>query len=802
MMMRRAFSILACLLHVSTAFRLDESAFPFLRGRGVDTSDQQDRRSLQEGGTPYQSPQDLVGPSYASGISYNKASKALHITGSTFGNAWGEWSGATPACFYAVLDVVNDQSPTAVYSTTIGNDGVSQACSNVLVDEAFSKVFIVGHSLSGGPLQELENVASLIDTVMFGMVADLQYTDIGNKAEPPTLIGGGVLQGSEVVYPIGIAKEEGENVVYVVSMELDGNRPNNEYSDGLRQDPSQVFQYGNDYSMRVAAHPLNTSTTATGLTQTMLAHTWTLDLSPKGENSAVENIAGIVKLGDYIFVGGSTAGDGTGFGERNEDGNDIDGFVTRISANDGNIPTQTQVQNELGSNPTWRAWSFSDPSGTGSQERINGVCVSERQQSFVFATGWTEGHVENAEVETRQKRAFLAKIRISDMSAVWTEHIEGNISSADVQGISCVVSGDGSSVYFAGNVKNGFIPGSGTSNSFGDSDVFITKVDVGGGDMDGQVLFTRQFGTSASDTLAARNGLEMVGDSGDNVVIVGNTEGSMYRSKAVEETDFSTLFAVVMSSDGRFTPPASTSPGHVPSTPAAPPATPVNPTPSTPATTVPPPVTTPAPPTPSPPPPSNNELSKAKSRRREKWEALTIVLIVGICATVLAMCTQQYLYHKREASTDRVKVLDYLQNFDVEDIDLKHSATGGWHCSYVNDLARGINNQHSLSLDRGFMGEADYQETAFDPLNSAASPPTSPESKVLEDSLFVIDDGEEMLTFGNDRSTRDGLGSAYRDTWRSSSRDLNGKGKNKSRRNLTGRSRSSRKKDTWGSEII
>ena len=36
------------------------------------------------------------------------------------------------------------------------------------------------------------------------------------------------------------------------------------------------------------------------------------------------------------------------------------------------------------------------------------------------------------------------------------------------------------------------------------------------------------------------------------------------------------------------------------------------------------------------------------------------------------------------------KVLEYLNDFDVDDIDLKQSATGGYHCSYTNDLAHGL----------------------------------------------------------------------------------------------------------------
>lgn len=781
MLPRSLLLALLCLGHATVAVKLNDWAYPF----GTTTPHR--RRRLQNGA--FQSPVDSQGSSFVSSVSFNKASQALHLVGSTYGSTYGTWSGGTSACFYSVLEL-DGESPVVSHQQVLGNEGVTQACHNVLVDEPKNRVYVAGHTTVGGVLQQFEDEWDFESiTTVYGTLLDLNYdTSITNPAEVPRLAGGYVYQEGAVEYSLGVAKEADENRLYTVTMSLNPLPAKN--SIPTTEDPTQTFEYSGFYTMVVSAYELNDAGADTStLARTLGIRLWPTELVP--DEFPLVDIAGIAKLGSNVFVAGTTAGHGKGFGRRNQPGADLDGFVSKLSAASGDIPAPDETILGAATDPatqapdpyTWRAWSF-----TAANERIHGLCTSEQTQEYIYATGSTRGFVGDQSIVEAKKKAFIAKIRISDMSQVWVQHVGAKNLETEVEGISCTVSGDGSAIYFAGNVKNGVVEDSGIAAPYGESDVFIAKIDNAASPTEGQVIFVKQFGSAGDDTIARRGGLETIGVAGDKVVVVGNTKGGMYRDQS--GTDNSSVFAVVVSQDGTFSMPTGT--GSAPSPPAPP--TPVAPTPA--ATPNPPAANPPPTPTPTSAPtyrdvqtgPILAPPKKEESSGGGSWRALLILLVLGIFFTVLAMCGHNYWYQKREATTDRSKVLDYLQHFDVEDVDLKHSATGGWHCSYVNDLSRGINvqtNPNGSYMDRGFMGDSNYHDATFDPLNSAGSSPNSPESKVLEDSLFVIEDGEEMLTFGNDRTERSGLGKQYSRKW-----TMNGKGKSR------------RKSNEWGREII
>ena len=49
----------------------------------------------------------------------------------------------------------------------------------------------------------------------------------------------------------------------------------------------------------------------------------------------------------------------------------------------------------------------------------------------------------------------------------------------------------------------------------------------------------------------------------------------------------------------------------------------------------------------------------------------------------------------------QMSVYAYLQEFDVQDIDLRRAPTGGWHGTYRNALASGVNRHTTLSGTSG-----------------------------------------------------------------------------------------------------
>jgi hypothetical protein len=120
-------------------------------------------------------------------------------------------------------------------------------------------------------------------------------------------------------------------------------------------------------------------------------------------------------------------------------------------------------------------------------------------------------------------------------------------------------------------------------------------------------------------------------------------------------------------------------------------------------------------------------------------------MIVGVVFScigmlALAMFIRRKTASNREVSTDRSKVIQFLNAFDVEDIDLKHSATGGWHCSYSNDLARGRNRRSERGSVFGHL--APLERTMVSPSSGNDSLLTAPltDNSLLQDSLFMDDD--------------------------------------------------------------
>jgi hypothetical protein len=75
---------------------------------------------------------------------------------------------------------------------------------------------------------------------------------------------------------------------------------------------------------------------------------------------------------------------------------------------------------------------------------------------------------------------------------------------------------------------------------------------------------------------------------------------------------------------------------------------------------------------------------KAKGTYRYGMLVFIVVLVMVLVAGYVMQSRRQ-----AEQTTERALVFSYLQAFDVEDVDVRHSATGGWHGTYVGKLAQG-----------------------------------------------------------------------------------------------------------------
>jgi hypothetical protein len=258
----------------------------------------------------------------------------------------------------------------------------------------------------------------------------------------------------------------------------------------------------------------------------------------------------------------------------------------------------------------------------------------------VYIAGTTQGLMPVAvdSAAPAGTSAFLMKFHVISMKPVWTKQL-GSISASRfhkgiARGMACAVTPNGESVWLGGVVEdNGVIENesSGRTKSHGGKDIFVAKIDT----YNGHLSMVKQMGTAKDDQLARRGGL--VADTDGNAVVIGNTYGSFYRTRSPNETA-SDVFVLTVS---LFTGETVASAGA------------------------------------------------ATKQASGGGVAGTVLLLSALVAVVAVGGLYLSRRFKGQAATDRSEVTTYLGGFDIEDVELKHSATGGWHCNFINGLSHG-----------------------------------------------------------------------------------------------------------------
>jgi hypothetical protein len=206
-------------------------------------------------------------------------------------------------------------------------------------------------------------------------------------------------------------------------------------------------------------------------------HQWTRQLGTSGFD--VSNGVSADGLGNvYIsgYVDGSLAGPSAG-------GDDV--FVAKYDAL-GNLLWTRQF-------------------GTARSDHSNGVTTDTLGN--VFISGTTNGSLVPSDVHPNDFDSFVGKYRATG-DLVWLRQF--GTTEFDV---GAAPSADG-----LGNVfLSGVTPASPDTPGAGSQDVFVRKYDS-----DGNVLWKRQFGSSAEDTAG-----HLSADGSDNVYLVGSTRGSL-----------------------------------------------------------------------------------------------------------------------------------------------------------------------------------------------------------------------------------------------------------------------------------
>jgi hypothetical protein len=736
-------------------------------------------RTVMAGYSPasLQSGPDLAGSSFAASTIYDPTTHTALITGTTYGRYFtgngkttiSELPRETSNCFLATVALPSSKNPIMQWKIlqTLGNDddNADEACSSAVYHKQHKKLIVTGQSEVDGFMHS-QYVPSLAEeSTQYGILIDLDVSPDG--IQPFQLAGGRVLEDAKVVYPVMAATAPLDDWIYVASQET-GNTELNQNGLDLHTntiveianefDPMRFFKYGSNYRLYIRRLKANYTTATDTLHQTFSAG-WRQGAATS-DNKAV-HLGGMIEIGNNLIVVGSTTGIGDSFGGLTASlgDDDMNGFMTKFDKNSG-----SPVKDSTEEIHTKRVESID-----GRDDWIVGVCNDPQDPNHFYVVGATQGQLDTvAANENDSTRAFIMKVTVAMLETVWTQELRSDNAAirTHVRGVSCAVSLDGTAVWLGGVVQQGAVlENSGTTASFGGDDVFVAKYNTNGG----AIQFLRQIGSKDDDALAMRGALAI--DKDGNCVVVGNTYGDFYRVRGTEELEdepyIANVFVTTISADGKIAYPV----GHPEFKSVQPSAGYSEPT-----------------------PPTSPSASRPSSPNHVLSGMIVGVVFTCVGMLALAMFIRRKTASNREVSTDRSKVIQFLNAFDVEDIDLKHSATGGWHCSYSNDLARGRNRRS----ERGsvFGNLAPLERSMVLSSSGSDSLLTAPltDNSLLQDSLFM-DDDDTSSEYGG------GLGGRFRES-RPAHRNGYGGLIDAYNSSWDGRRSEHEASDVWGKEIL
>eukprot|EP00934_Nitzschia_sp_Nitz4_P006481 Nitzschia sp. Nitz4//scaffold9_size221794//21178//25290//NITZ4_001318-RA/size221794-processed-gene-0.41-mRNA-1//-1//CDS//3329560917//6471//frame0 len=648
----------------------------------------------------FQSEKD-VGPSYAGGMYYDLDAEALYLTGGTFGAFGGDTDqGARSAssCFFGSLSFPElDWNQREVY----GTEGVTEACS-VLATTMFkdeSTVIVAGSTEKGGLLERL---GSGNTATQYGILLDLASVNDRYKLQ-----GGSLMDKWPVQFPVAILANE-DGTVWTVSMSSSDNKVTAD-SDKVASDEYPNFttggieRYGSHYEIVVERHELDRSGDVDGNSnlQKSLQLAWRKPFEAAEQSSVY--VSGMIEVAGTLIVVGSTK-------DRAPD-TEMNGIMAKLSGTEGAFVSEGDGARSVA--------YFS--SVTERDDWILNACADPDDDTYFYIVGATQGTMEGSDRDNSDEtvHAFVAKIGVFSLKTEWVNqlsvsHANGSDSSRAAASIyGCAVISGKNSVYVAGTVENGATLDVGSQVSAGRDDIFVAKLST----TDGSVDWLKQVGSNGDDRVAHGNGVAV--DNNGNAVVYGDTNGSLFRSRVDDgkSETFSDLFVMIFNQDdGAHVSPKDTS-------------------------------------TPNENYPGGGGSTPKVTTMHISISTLTL-LIVGLGVFFFLVRTRKV---RKRSERQKSSVFGYLQKFDVEDIDLRKSPPGGWHGTYLNKLAYGVN-----SADRGKFSDArptlgskylDVYEDEFE-----LAPLGTHRTSLVQNSLFMDKSSPPSLGLRDRGGSQQGLG--------------------------------------------
>jgi hypothetical protein len=663
--------------------------------------------------------------SYAGSFQYDADNDVVYMTGATYGSFWNnvfgdEATSTTSDCYFGILQLPSDRGdailpPSWLFKSKIGVTNVVETCGPLAVQG--SKAYLGGWSEPNGLLNGLLASGS-IRSEQYGFILDVDVSlqTLGAASPTTTDVRGGKLvhntNGPQST--VSLVLSELADALYMASLESDdtstllantSDQPN--YSTG------GVLKRGSDFYITIMK--LAPTTGGDGTTET-LKRSWEREIATL---EGIGNVAGMLLFSDTILVlAGSAVGSDDAIPNNGKVGSDSDGFVSFFSPDDGRITGAMRIQSQV-----------------DRDDYIYDVCMNPGDE-FIYVVGSTKGSFTTALNVQEVTEAFLIKIHPATQAVVWTQPLTAQLGTqpASIEGLACAVTPDGLHVYLGGVVK--------------DSATIDTHVTEGGDDFafaqynadTGNLVWTQQFGTRGNEHLS-----DLATDKEGHLLIFGTTDGSYFRERV--EGGFTDVVILGLARSNGAGPVNidlgnPRPPSDLITNPTQPP---VAPTPNSQ------PAPTPAPTI------ATLDLAATPAPAAKKGKRGIVVMAWLFAASVVVVVFLVWRRRRnRESYPDSAQVLEYLRGFDDVEVDLKHSATGGYHGTYVN---------HDGG-PRYYKG--DSETVSF---GNEMSPLTY--DPIVEQSLFSIDD-DDPPSFGGgggggslqrQASNYDGLMDAYNTAW-------------------------------------
>lgn len=695
-----------------------------------------------------------TGSSFAAAMSYDANNDALFITGATYGTFWNFKEGGLietnhSSCFFAILQLSPHQTtnasdsiednPSWSHANRLGDPFSSDSCSSILRVES-NKAYLGGQAEEGGFLTNLKSPGSG-QTLQYGLIADIDVDLRSDGTSTSNLLGGRVFHSEAVQSTKAITSLPLGDALFVVSQRSDLEDLNPDF-DQAQSEPNLILQpkYGRNFFLKVQKTLVKEITNESSGT-TLQSPSWTKEIAT---TLNPVNVAGIQLMSSStLLLAGSAIGSNSQAIPESNTTDTWAGFVTLLDASNGDTKDALRIDR-----------------AAGRTVRVEGLCRQAEEESFIYLVGSTNGSYEIDGYQKDAMTAFLIRLRLPELTIEWSKQLAarpGPLSNENsaLLGHRCAVTDDGKHVFVGGIVQDGSIVDYGAHQSQGQDDLWIGQVDTESKEW----RWIRQLGTSQDESLS-----DLTVDKDGNVIVLGNTDGSFMRRKTSGGTD---VFVISLSrADGDYPIPVES--GLIPEDGGGP-TTPAPTSPSVPSSSAPTPSPTskkgptqPIAPTPLSTLPPVPALEAPAPEAPDSGGGNAGAIAVAVVVSAIGIMVGCFVWQRRSQivrESDGSQVLEYLKGFDDVEVDLKNSATGGWHGTYVN---------HDGG-PRFYSGSGMPEETVmFGGSGNEMSPLTH--SAIVEDSLFSMDDDDVgPQDFGGAlarrKSSYKGLVDVYNNTW-------------------------------------